>query len=206
MNVVFNDQLIIGIITAFLCGMLSFFVIRMFLSRKEKREYRNRVRIANNEILNLVRPFVIDHKIPTKDILSAIIVSTAKKFDVKPGHLNNIEALTGDLINEILSNSFLSPTQKLEYCTLLSLFQEYESKEAEVVYLEYEKESFSSVISYYFGFMTFALVLMGALSFSNVISNSLFFPLSIMVVFGVSAFILIASIIPKWNKTNRMHG
>ena len=200
MNEIYNNQLIIGIVTAFICGILSFFALRMFLGRKEKREYLNRIRIANSEILNLVRPFVVDHKIPTTDIISAIIVSTAKKFDVKYEHLNNIEILSNDLINEILSNSFLSPTQKLEYCTLLTLFQEYESKEAKVDYITYEKESFSAAISYYFGFMTFAIVLMGALSFSNVIGN-LFFLLSLMVVFGVSAFILIASLIPKWNKT-----
>ena len=201
MSEIFSSQLIIGLTGALFCGIFSFFLTRLYLGRKERHNYQNKIDVANNEILNLVRPFIIDHKIPTRDILSAIVISTAKKYDVKHQYLYNIDALSNDLINEILSNPFLSPTQKLEYCTLLTLFQEFDDKEKDIVYLGHNRSS--TIISYHIGLIIFSLILLGVLSLSDAVNNSLLFTIPLIVIFGISALILIISAIPSWNKSGK---
>ena len=151
----------------------------------------------------MVRPFVIDHKIPTIDIISAIVISTAKKHDVKHQNLYTIEALSNDLVNEILANPFLNPTQKLEYCTLLTLFQEFENKEKDIVYIGLDKGSFSTITGYYIGLMVFSLILLGVTSLSSAVNNSLFFTIPLIIIFGLSVVILITSVVYRWTKSKK---
>ncbi len=164
MTEILNNPWVTGIGGGIISSLIVFFVTRYFFSKREKREYIQKVETANNEILYSIRPLVIEKNIPTKDILSAVRISTAKKYGVKQEDLYNEFSLSNDLINEIMGNSFLSSEQKLEFCKLLQTMKVSENglnsqKEIEVIYLN-EKDSISSKYnSILLSMTTFAMVL-----------------------------------------------
>lgn len=164
MTEILNNPWVTGIGGGIISSLIVFFVTRYFFSKREKREYLQKVETANNEILYSIRPLVIEKNIPTKDILSAVRISTAKKYGVKQEDLYNEFSLSNDLINEIMGNSFLSSEQKLDFCKLLQSMKEkekgkIEQKEVEVIYLN-EKDSISSKYnSILLAMTTFAMVL-----------------------------------------------
>lgn len=167
-----NNPWVTGIGGGIISSLIVFFVTRYFFSKREKREYLQKIETANNEILYSIRPLVIEKKIPTKEILSAVRISTAKKYGVKQEDLYNEFSLSNDLINEIMANSFLSSEQKLDFCGLLNSMKEVDNgeskqKEVEVIYLN-EKDSISSKYnSILLAMTTFAMVLTMTLFITN---------------------------------------
>lgn len=89
------------------------------MSKKENKEYEQKVRLATNEVVYAVRPLVIDKAIPANDILAALRSAIAVKYGVKVSDVIGIKQLVCILVLEILSNSFLNSSQKNEYCNLL---------------------------------------------------------------------------------------
>lgn len=167
MQDIFNNAWVTGIGGGIISSLIVFFVTRYFFSKRERREYIQKTETANNEILYSIRPLVIEKKIPTKDILNAVRISTAKKYGVQQEDLYNEFSLSNDLINEIMGNSFLSSDQKLEFCQLLHTMKKDDSednKEVEIVYLK-DKDSISS---------KYNSILLAMTSFAMVLTMTLF--------------------------------
>jgi len=55
-----NNQWVIGIGTSIISGFLVFFFTRKFFTEKQNREYDQKIRTANNEILYAVRPLIVE--------------------------------------------------------------------------------------------------------------------------------------------------
>lgn len=171
-----NNPWVTGICGGIISSLIVFFVTRYFFNKREKREYLQKLETANNEILYSIRPLVIEKRIPSKDILNAIRISTAKKYGVKQEDLYNEYSLSHDLINEIMGNSFLSSDQKIEFCNLLNSMKHQEigdkEKEVEVIYLN-EKDSISSKYSsVLLAMTTFAMVLTMSLFISRTVTDN----------------------------------
>lgn len=92
---------------------------RAISNRKGNKEYLQRIKTANNEILYSVRPLVIDKRIPTSEIISAIRSSVSRRYGVRIEDLITDQSLYNDLVSEIMTNAFLSSEQKNEFCDLL---------------------------------------------------------------------------------------
>lgn len=110
---------IVGIGGGVISSLIVFFITKFFLSKKENKEYEQKVRLATNEVVYAVRPLVIDKAIPANDILAALRSAIAVKYGVKVSDVIGIKQLVCILVLEILSNSFLNSSQKNEYCNLL---------------------------------------------------------------------------------------
>lgn len=126
-----NNQWLIGIGTSIISGIIVFFITKKFFSTKENKEYSQKVKTANNEILYAIRPLVVQKKIPQIDIINSLILSISNKYNVVVGDLYKITSLINDLINEVMSNAFLSSEQKLELCNLLQGMKQTEKKDAD---------------------------------------------------------------------------
>lgn len=162
MTDVLNNPWVSGIGGGIISSLIVFFVTKYFFGKKERKEYVQKVETANNEILYSIRPLVIEKKIPTKEILTAIQISTAKKYGVLQSDLYDEFSLCYDLINEIMANSFLSSDQKLEFCALLQSMRDINksenlSDEARVVYLK-DKDNVSKYSSVLLAMTSFATV------------------------------------------------
>lgn len=110
---------IVGIGGGVISSLIVFFITKFFLSKKENKEYDQKVRLATNEVVYAVRPLVIDKAIPANDVLTALRSAIAVKYGVKVSDVIGIKQLVSILVLEILSNSFLNSSQKNEYCNLL---------------------------------------------------------------------------------------
>lgn len=110
---------IVGIGGGVISSLIVFFITKFFLSKKENKEYDQKVRLATNEVVYAVRPLVIDKAIPANEVLAALRSAIAVKYGVKVSDVIGIKQLVSILVLEILSNSFLNSSQKNEYCNLL---------------------------------------------------------------------------------------
>ena len=118
MNFLYNPWFI-GIGGGIVSSLIVFFVTRAISNRKGNKEYLQRIKTANNEILYSVRPLVIDKRIPTSEIISAIRSSVSRRYGVRIEDLITDQSLYNDLVSEIMTNAFLSSEQKNEFCDLL---------------------------------------------------------------------------------------
>lgn len=160
-----NNPWVTGIGGGIVSSLIVFFVTKYVFGKKENREYVQKIRTANNEILYSIRPLIIEKKLPTVDIFSAIRISIAKKYGIKQEDLYNAFSLSNDLITEIMGNSFLSSEQKLEFCGLLNQInnkQETNNK-IEVVYIQGRNSLSSKYSSMLLALSSFGMVLISTL-------------------------------------------
>lgn len=108
-----------GIGGGIISSLIVFFITKYCFTKKENKEYLQKIKTANNEIFYSIRPLIIEKKIPTIEILTAIRISLAQKYGLKKEDLYNELSLYNDLITDIMSNSFLTSEQKLDFCELL---------------------------------------------------------------------------------------
>lgn len=160
-----NNPWIIGIGTSIISGLLVFLITRKFLSTKENKEYNQRVKTANNEILYSFRPLIVQKSLPDKDIIDSMLLSVSKKYNVFKKDLYNIYSLVDDLINEILSNAFLSSDQKMEFCQLINQIKQSEGDKQEKTHIDYQVDKKTDSSSY-FSFVIAAMTGIMALVFS----------------------------------------
>src|SRR5690606_9869690 len=118
METFFTNSWTIGIGGGIISGLIVFLVTSKIFSRRENKEYLQKIRIANNELLYAIRPLVVEQKIPTLQMIDSILVSTAKKYSVQISDLYKRDDIADDLTKEIMDNPFLTSESKLQYCKL----------------------------------------------------------------------------------------
>ena len=110
----------IGIGGGIVSGFIVFWVTNFFFTKREKKEYLQRVKTANNEILYAIRPLIVSQKIPVQAIIESLILSTSRKYMVNTTNLYTTQRLVEDLIKEVLDTAFLDADRKLEYCNIVN--------------------------------------------------------------------------------------
>lgn len=163
---IINNPWVIGIGGGIISSLIVFFVTQYISRKRGKREYIQKIEIANNDILYFIRPLIIDKKIPTMEIISAIRFSTAKKYGIKEEDLYNETSLYNDLVTEIMANSFLSAEQKLEFCDLLKQMKSSSynmNKNIELMYLVGKGNFSTKFSSMLLAFTSFLMVLTSTL-------------------------------------------
>lgn len=170
---ILNNPWVTGIGGGIISSLIVFFVTKYLFSKKENKEYQQKIKTANNEILYSIRPLVIEKKLPTEDIISAIKISIAKKYGIKQDDLYTDFSLYNDLVMEIMENSFLSSEQKLEFFELLKKMRnEQNSKEKiEVVYIQEKNNTNSKYSSMLLALSSFTMVLITTLYITKEIEN-----------------------------------
>ena len=119
----FTNPWAVGIGGGFLSGLLVTLITRVIFSRRENREYLQRVATANNEIIYSLRPSISEKNLPSREILDSLLASTARKYDVKKTDLYDAQRLVEDIIKEIMDSGFISSQQKIEFCEQLSILK-----------------------------------------------------------------------------------
>ena len=149
-----------GIGGGIISSLIVFFVTKYFFKKKENREYVQKIKLANNEILYAIRPLIIDKKTPLKESFSSLRVFVSNKYGVKLDDLYNHVSLSNDLIAEILENPFLTSEQKEDLCQLILQFKkEEESNTVEIIYLRKKTQVESKFTSIILSLTSFAMIL-----------------------------------------------
>lgn len=158
METFFTNSWTIGIGGGIISGLIVFLVTSKIFSKKENKEYLQKVRIANNELMYAIRPLVVEQTLPTIEIVNSILLSTAKKYNVQLSDLYKRDDIADDLTKEIMDNPFLTSENKLQYCKLTENIKLLDNTPVKnkvftekIVYLQKErlisKESFSLTLA-----------------------------------------------------------
>ena len=116
----FSNPWVVGIGGGLLSGLLVTLITRYLFSKRERREYLQKIATANNEIVYAIRPAIAEKVMPSTAMLDALFSATARKYSVDESDLYSKSSLANELIKEVMDNTFLSSQQKVEFCDLLS--------------------------------------------------------------------------------------
>ncbi|WP_447076944.1 hypothetical protein [Vibrio alginolyticus] len=119
---VFNNAWFVGIGGGVLSGLIVTMITRYVFSRKDNREYLQKVSSVNREIVYALRPGISEGHIPDESVLTALINSTSRKYRVNRDDVYKPKQVAEELIKEIMDSSFISSETKKTYCETLSHF------------------------------------------------------------------------------------
>ena len=114
-----NNPWVIGVATGIIAWAVTWGISRLLLSKKEDREYAQKIATSNREVIIAIRPGIAEGQIPSREILEAMVKATARRYGVTTSDMYNAEELSQELIKEVMDSSFLSSAQKAEYCAKL---------------------------------------------------------------------------------------
>ncbi len=101
-------------------GLVVTIITRYLFSRRDNREYTQKVVTANQEIIYAVRPGISEGAIPTEDVLDSLISATALKDNVDATDLHRAATIADVLIKEEMDSSFLAASTKADFCQKLA--------------------------------------------------------------------------------------
>lgn len=157
-----SNPWVVGVGGGVLSGLLVTLITRYLFSKREKREYLQKIATANNEIIYAIRPAIAEKVMPSSTMLDALFSATARKYSVDEADLYSRSSLANELIKEVMDNTFLSSQQKVDFCDLLSSLKtvKKENKNIEriVEYVRVNRES-SSDTSAILGIVTATMAL-----------------------------------------------
>ena len=119
---IFSNEWFTGIVCGIISGVVVYWITTRAYTRKQSKEYRQRVNAANNEILYTIRPLVVSRSLPSESVWLSLIQSTSRKYQVGIDDLFTVSSIRNDLVKEVLDNAFLDARQKKEYTDLLESY------------------------------------------------------------------------------------
>ena len=119
----FSNPWFVGIGGGILSGLIVAFISRFIFSRRDSREYAQKVYQANNEMLYAVRPGISEGVIPTNTVLERLIDATARKYSIEKSDMHDLDQISSDLTKEVMDSSFISASSKQEFCQKLTAIQ-----------------------------------------------------------------------------------
>lgn len=120
----FTNVWTVGIGSSLIVFMITFFISRLFLRKQLNKEYQQKIQSANNEIIFSTRPWIVEKKQPSSQIIESLYYSTAKKYDVFQNDLLSFPNITKDLIKEIYDTPFLTHDQKIDLAFFINELKE----------------------------------------------------------------------------------
>ena len=116
----FSNPWVVGIGGGVLSGFLVALLTRYTFSQKDDKEYAQKLLSANLEVVYALRSLISEPVFPTKEIVNSLINANARKYNVEPGDMYNLEQLVDELIKEVMDSSFIPNKTKLEYSNQLT--------------------------------------------------------------------------------------
>lgn len=122
----FNNAWVVGIVGGILSGIIVARISKLIFSRRDNREYAQKISQANHEVLYAVRPGISEGVIPTNDVLERLIEATARKYGVDASDMHNLNDVSSELIKEVMDSSFIYASAKQEFCEKLTKIKKEE--------------------------------------------------------------------------------
>ncbi len=114
---IINNQWIINIGTGIAVYIVTTIISKMIFNKATNKEKQKQINSANNEIIRILKPYVVENDILNKMIISSIIESIARKFEVSTNELLNVKEICEELIRGILESSYVdSKKNQSIYC------------------------------------------------------------------------------------------
>ena len=111
----FENPWVVGIGTGIISSIIVFLITNMIHRYKNNLKHREQINSANRDIIHTLKQYVVEKGLPEKEIVNTIIISTARKYNVKSEELYTISVICEELIREIVENVYVSSDKKSEY-------------------------------------------------------------------------------------------
>lgn len=146
---IFSNAWVVGIVGGIISGIIVYFITRWLFERKDKSKHLENINNANLDIIRLLKPYVAERGLPEKEIIDAIILSTARKYGVKSEELYSIRIICEEIIREIIENVYVSSEKKQEYTNNLKeyLHELNVERDKSLLITDLEKEIKNSMLS-----------------------------------------------------------
>ena len=137
-----SNAWVVGILGGIISGIIVYFITKWMFQRKDNSKHLEQISIANMDIIRALKPYIAEKGLPEKEIIDAIILSTARKYKVKSEELYSIRVVCEELIREIVENVYVSSDKKQEYTQQLKdyLHNLNAEKDKTILITEIEKE------------------------------------------------------------------
>lgn len=141
---------VVGIIGGILSGFFVTWITRIIFSKRDNKEYFQKVLQANKEIIYSIRPTISEGDIPKREIINALISSNSLKYGIEVKDMFTLEQICDELIKEVMDSSFISSETKNEYCERLLSLRNQKAEDERKLTIEYisNKENVRSVLEY----------------------------------------------------------
>lgn len=117
---IFNNAWVVGIGGGIFSGLIVTLITRYIFSKKDDKEYSQKVSVVNKEVVYALRPGISEGHIPDNEVLSSLINATARKYKVERSDAYQAKQIAEELIKEIMDSSFISSETKKKYCETLA--------------------------------------------------------------------------------------
>src|ERR1700751_5864614 len=101
-----NNGWVIGVGSGLISGVLVYWIVKIFSSRKDDKEYRQKLTSANKEVMYAIRPGISEGQLPDRNVIAALVNATARHYSIPPEDLFSPEQLAEELIKEVMDSSF----------------------------------------------------------------------------------------------------
>lgn len=113
----------VGIVGGILSGIAATWLSRLLFSKRDNREYAQKVAAVNREVIYSVRPGISEGNIPGAEVLNALVASTCRKYAVSISDAFTVDQISEELVKEVMDSSFISSATKQDYCAKLLAMQ-----------------------------------------------------------------------------------
>ncbi len=114
-----NNPWVVGIGGGILSGLLVTALSRFVFSRRERREYLQKIQSADREIIYALRPGISEEHFPDQNVVESLVNATARKYAVDKEDLLSPPQIGEELVKEIMDSSFIAASTKQQYCKQL---------------------------------------------------------------------------------------
>lgn len=186
-----DNPWVIGIGGGILSGLFVAWITRLIFSKRDNKEYLQKLRAANQEVIYAIKPGISEGVIPTPEIVNHLISATSRRYDVDSELMYNVNEIASELIKEVMDSSFISASTKQEFCEKLSNLIPVAGTKAESLAIKLKEASKSnSQASWVMSLMTGVMTGMAA-SFIAVKDIALFKNPESMLLLAVPALIAV---------------
>jgi len=155
----------VGIVASLPSGLIVYGITSLFESRRNGKQIRERVNLANADVLQALRDLIGDNVLPPAAVIDALLNCSARRHSVNKEDLFAPRQIADEIITEILNNPFLSPRLKAENCGFV--LQIVEAADAHLDRVEIAKRFEANDrrdLSLVLAVITFVSVLLGIVS------------------------------------------
>ena len=119
---ILNNPWVVGIGGGILSGLFVTLVTRYLFSKRDNREYAQKIETVNREVVYALRPGISESQIPSEQVLDSLLNATARRYKVSREDIYRPKQIAEELIKEIMDSSFISSDTKQKYCETLAHF------------------------------------------------------------------------------------
>ena len=120
-----SNPWVVGIGASIFSGLIVTLITRYIFSKRDNKEYIQKVLSSNREVLYAVRPSISEDCLPSNEIIVSLISSAARKYGVEEKNMYSVEQIADDLIKEVMDSSFINAKTKDNYCNHLTQLKKH---------------------------------------------------------------------------------